>query len=171
MKGVVGLVVSSGRVPRIIRESKLLTKMQLKRQAQTCSPSSAQCPITMASGWLPGSLGMVSLIQQSNRPNSDQTYLLNFFLPTGMPRILLSTANITASVLDSIGFGHSVPALAAPYPPLPKPFQVTKERVEKLQGTDIAKRARLTRERYGESSRKKFCRDQRWLPADAAVGV
>jgi hypothetical protein len=88
-----------------------------------------------------------------------------------MPRILLSTANITASILESIGFSHSVPSLAAPYPPLPRPFHVTKERVEKLQGTDIAKRAMLTRQRYGESSRKEFCRDQRWLPADVAVGA
>jgi hypothetical protein len=88
-----------------------------------------------------------------------------------MPRILLSTANITSSILDSIGFSHSVPALAAPYPPLPKPFRVTKERVENLQGTDIAKRAMLTRERYGESSRKEFCKDPRWLPADVAVGA
>ena len=47
---------------------------------------------------------------------------------------------------------------------------MTKERVEKLQGTDVAKRAKLTRERYGESSRKEFCRDQRWLP-DVAVGA
>ena len=88
-----------------------------------------------------------------------------------MPRILLSTANITPGVLDSIGFGHSVPALAAPYPPLPKPFQVTKERVEKLQGTDVAKRATLKRQQYGESSRKEFCRDQRWLPGNVAVGA
>jgi hypothetical protein len=88
----------------------------------------------------------------------------------GMPRILLSTANITPSILESLGFSHSVPALAAPYPTLPKPFQVTKERVEKLQGTDVAKRAKLTRERYSESSRKEFCRDQRWLP-DVAVGA
>jgi hypothetical protein len=87
-----------------------------------------------------------------------------------MPRILLSTANITPSILESIGFSHSVPALAAPYPALPKPFRVTKERVEKLQGTDVAKRARLTRERYAASSRKEFCRDQRWLP-DVAVGA
>jgi hypothetical protein len=88
-----------------------------------------------------------------------------------MPRILLSTANITPSILESIGFSHSVPALAAPYPPLPKPFRVTKERVEKLQGTDVAKRAKLTRDRYAESSRKEFCRDQRWLPGVAAVGA
>jgi hypothetical protein len=87
-----------------------------------------------------------------------------------MPRILLSTASIVPGVLESVGLSHSVPALAAPYPSLPGPFRVTKERVERLQGTDIAKRARLTRERYGESSRKEFCRDQRWLP-DVAVGA
>ena len=87
-----------------------------------------------------------------------------------MPRILLSTANITPNVLESLGFSHSVPALAAPYPPLPKPFSVTKERVEKLQGTDLVKRAKLFKERYGESSRKEFCRDQRWLP-DVAVSA
>jgi len=87
-----------------------------------------------------------------------------------MPRILLSTAHITPGVLESLGFSPSVPTLAVPYPPLPKPFHVTKERVERLQGTDLVKRVRLFKERYGESSRKEFCRDLRWLP-DVAVSA
>ena len=79
----------------------------------------------------------------------------------GMPRILLSTAHIIPGVLDSLGFEHQQPALAAPYPSLPKPFLITAERIERLQDTDLAARAQAHRERCKESSQKPFCRGER----------
>jgi CDGSH-type Zn-finger protein len=78
-----------------------------------------------------------------------------------MPRILLSTAHIVPEVLDSLGFDHQQPALAAPYPALPKPFLVTKERVERLQDADLAARAEAYRERCKDSSQKPFCLGER----------
>lgn len=80
---------------------------------------------------------------------------------TGMPRILLSTEHIVPLVLESLEFDSSRPALASGYPPLTKPFLVTPERVERLQGTDCDFEARLYKERCEESSMKTFCRDER----------
>jgi hypothetical protein len=79
----------------------------------------------------------------------------------GMPRILLSTAHIVPGVLDSLGFEYEQPALVAPYPPMPKPFHVTAERVERLQATDLVAKAEAYRESCRESSQKPFCMDQR----------
>jgi hypothetical protein len=78
-----------------------------------------------------------------------------------MPRILLSTAHIIPDVLDSLGFEYMQPALVAPYPPLPKPFHVTAERVERLQSTDLVAKAQAYRESCKESSQKPFCMDDR----------
>jgi hypothetical protein len=88
-----------------------------------------------------------------------------------MPRILLSTAHIVPEVLDSLGFDHQQPALAAPYPPLPKPFLVTKERVEGLQGTDLAARAEAHRESCKKSSKKPFCFGERNLTVREVLSV
>lgn len=51
----------------------------------------------------------------------------------GMPRILLASAHIAPLVLDAIGFEHTQPRLAAPYPALPEPFRVTGDRIDKLR--------------------------------------
>lgn len=79
---------------------------------------------------------------------------------TGMPRILLSTEHIVPLVLKSLSFESSRPNLASKYPPLPKPFLVTPERVERLQSTDVDVKARLYKERC-EESMKSFCRNER----------
>ena len=91
-----------------------------------------------------------------------------------MPRVLLSTAHIVPDVLESLGFDYQQPALAAPFPPLPKPFLITAERIEGLQSTDLAARAQAHRERCKESSQKPFCSDERckWdVGSPVAVGV
>jgi hypothetical protein len=90
----------------------------------------------------------------------------------GMPRILLSTAHIIPGVLDSLGFEYKQPALVAPYPPLPKPFHVTAERVERLQSIDLAAKAQAYRESCKESSQKPFCVDERSMPrAGSSIAV
>jgi hypothetical protein len=89
----------------------------------------------------------------------------------GMPRILLSTAHIIPGVLDSLGFEHQQPALAAPYPSLPKPFRITAERIARLQDTDLTERAQAHRERCKESSVKPFCRDERSLMWNVGTAV
>ena len=90
----------------------------------------------------------------------------------GMPRILLSTAHIIPGVLDSLGFEYEQPKLIASYPPLPKPFHVTAERVERLQTTDLDAKAEAYRESCGESSQKPFCMDERSTPhAASSVAV
>lgn len=53
-----------------------------------------------------------------------------------MPRILLSTAHIAPLILSSLPLPFVPPSLARPYPPLPAPFQITKERIEKLGSVD-----------------------------------
>ena len=83
---------------------------------------------------------------------------------TGMPRILLSTAHIIPGVLGSLGFEYQQPALVAPYPPLPKPFVLTAERVERLQSTDLHAKAQAYKESCKESSQKPFCTDERSMP-------
>lgn len=82
----------------------------------------------------------------------------------GMPRILLSTAHIIPDVLKSLGFQYQQPTLVAPYPPLPKPFVVTAERVERLQNIDLDSKAQAYRKSCKESSLKPFCMDERSMP-------
>lgn len=81
-----------------------------------------------------------------------------------MPRILLSTAHIVPGVLKALDFEYKQPALVAPYPPLPEPFHVTAERVERLQGIDLAAKAQAYRDSCRESSQKPFCMDERSMP-------
>lgn len=74
-----------------------------------------------------------------------------------MPRILLSTAHIAPLVLNDLSFTHSPPALVAPYPPIPKPFQVTAERISSLQTVDsVAFFERISKDCL-ESAKKPFC--------------
>lgn len=89
----------------------------------------------------------------------------------GMPRILLSTAHIIPGVLETLGFEHQQPALVAPYPPLPKPFLITADRIERLQDTDLTARAQAHRERCKESSVKPFCQGTRDLMWNAGRSV
>lgn len=53
-----------------------------------------------------------------------------------MPRVLLSTSSVSTLVLDALGLEHSEPSGAARLP-LPKPFVITQERVDRLQNTDV----------------------------------
>ena len=77
---------------------------------------------------------------------------------------MLSTAHITPLVLDSVGFDYKPPALTEPYPVLPKPFNVTAERVENLQTFDLAAKVKSYRAGCDESARKSFCLDERSRP-------
>ena len=86
-----------------------------------------------------------------------------------MPRILLSTAHITPLVLKSLDFEYSRPLLASPFPPLPQPFQVTAERVERLQYTDTTALAESYRQRCKVSAKKAFCNTARCLDYGAGM--
>lgn len=77
-----------------------------------------------------------------------------------MPRILLSTSSVSTFVLDSLGIEHSESSGAAQLP-LPKPFLVTQERVDRLQSTDVEGiRTNLTA-KCQASSVKSFCNIER----------
>lgn len=75
----------------------------------------------------------------------------------GMPRILLSTAHITPLILDSLNAKYTPPSLVAPFPPLPKPFQVTAERIEALKKVDAAAIFEQSAKDCLESAKKPFC--------------
>lgn len=79
----------------------------------------------------------------------------------GMPRILLSTAHITPLILDYLGVKSTPPSLVAPYPPVPKPFQITKDRVERLRKVDAAAKHKERVKDDFESSKKSFCNTSR----------
>ena len=98
-------------------------------------------------------------------PSRDGHYIAAGFAGHGMPRILLTAAHIVPIVIDSIGFQHSQPHLAAAYPPLPKPFHATAERVARLQATDLAELAREFAERCNASAKKPFSNIPRVIEA------
>lgn len=75
----------------------------------------------------------------------------------GMPRILLSTAHVTPLILDALGFQYSAPSLVGPYPPLPKPFSATSERIDSLQKVDAAAIFEQDTTDAVESAKKPFC--------------
>ncbi|KAH9214283.1 FAD dependent oxidoreductase, partial [Leptodontidium sp. 2 PMI_412] len=54
----------------------------------------------------------------------------------GMPRILLSAAHIAPLILNSLDVAYTTPDLVKPYPALPRPFEVTRDRIEVLQKVD-----------------------------------
>lgn len=81
-----------------------------------------------------------------------------------MPRILLSTAHITPLVLTFLGVEFTPPPLVAPYPPLPEPFRVTTERVQRLQKVDPASKYDEGVKSSLESAKKSFCNDVRSRP-------
>lgn len=74
-----------------------------------------------------------------------------------MPRILLSTAHVTPLILDALGVQYSAPSLVASYPPLPKPFSATSERIDSLQKVDAAAVFEQDTTDAVESAKKPFC--------------
>ncbi|KAF2630550.1 DAO-domain-containing protein [Macroventuria anomochaeta] len=94
-------------------------------------------------------------------PARNGHYIAAGFAGHGMPRILLSAAHITPLVLESLNVEYSQPLLAASFPPLPQPFQVTAERVERLQNTNIAAIAESYKQSCEESAKKPFCNTER----------
>ncbi|XP_014550225.1 hypothetical protein COCVIDRAFT_43181 [Bipolaris victoriae FI3] len=65
-------------------------------------------------------------------PGHEHQFINAAFTGHGMPRVLLASAHVAPLVLDAIGFQHTPPHLAAPYPALPEPFRVTKDRINML---------------------------------------
>ena len=90
-------------------------------------------------------------------PNHDGHYIAAGFGGHGMPRILLSAAHIAPLVLESLGFDYNLPSLASAYPPLPQPFHVTAERVQRLQSTDVAAIAEQYKKGCEASAKQPFC--------------
>jgi hypothetical protein len=90
-------------------------------------------------------------------PNRDGHYIAAGFAGHGMPRILLSATHIAPLVLESLGLDYNTPELVAAYPPLPKPFHATAERIESLQSTDVAAIAEQYKRGCEESAKKPFC--------------
>ncbi|CAG8105122.1 unnamed protein product [Penicillium salamii] len=90
-------------------------------------------------------------------PDRSGHFVTAGFSGHGMPRILLSTAHIAPLILDDLSFTHTSPALVAPYPPLPKPFQATAERISSLQTMDsVAFFEKISKDCL-ESAKKPFC--------------
>lgn len=77
----------------------------------------------------------------------------------GMPRILLSAAHITPLILDALNAKYTPPSLVAPYPPLPKPFQATAERINSLQKVNSAAIFERESKNCLESAKKSFCNE------------
>ncbi|KAK4689637.1 hypothetical protein P7C73_g464, partial [Tremellales sp. Uapishka_1] len=57
----------------------------------------------------------------------------------GMPRILLSSHHIAPLILDSLGIANTAPPKTEAYPPIPEPFKLSAERLEKLRAMDPPK--------------------------------
>lgn len=70
-----------------------------------------------------------------------------------MPRILLSTAYIVPQVLESLGIEYT----AKDFPPIPPPFRITTERMEKLKGIDLDEYFQNQVEDSKASAPKVFC--------------
>ncbi|KAH8597734.1 FAD dependent oxidoreductase-domain-containing protein [Bisporella sp. PMI_857] len=97
-------------------------------------------------------------------PLHDGHFLAAGFTGHGMPRILLSTAYIVPLILTSLGVESRSPALVAPYPPLPKPFHITTERIERLQKIDAKEKYEADVKSNLESAKEPFCNDRRSRP-------
>lgn len=95
-------------------------------------------------------------------PKRENQWMAAGFAGHGMPRILLSTAHVAPLVLKELGFEHSAPSLVETYPPLPKPFHATPERVERLQQTtDLDAKRQAYRASMEACAKKPFCNIKR----------
>lgn len=74
-----------------------------------------------------------------------------------MPRVLLTAAHIAPLVLSFLEIAKTTPQLALSYPPLPEPFHLTRERLDRLQGFDVDGFQETWRARCAESAKKPFC--------------
>ena len=54
-----------------------------------------------------------------------------------MPRILLSAAHLAPLILQSLNLSTKMPDLVEPYPPLPLPFKLTAERLDRLGAASL----------------------------------
>lgn len=77
-----------------------------------------------------------------------------------MPRIFLTASHIATLVLDALHIPHSEPTGPAKLP-VPKPFLVTQERLDRLQSTDVAAMEAAFAAKCKESSVKPFCNGPR----------
>ncbi|KAK0111676.1 hypothetical protein ONS95_002021 [Cadophora gregata] len=82
----------------------------------------------------------------------------------GMPRILLCAAHIAPLILDSLGVEFTPPSLVEPYPKLPAPYEITKERIDRLQKEDTSLRFENSVKQAEESAKKAFCNTDRCRP-------
>ncbi|WWC92016.1 uncharacterized protein L201_006970 [Kwoniella dendrophila CBS 6074] len=74
-------------------------------------------------------------------PRREGHFVAAGFAGHGMPRILGSTAHLAPIVLDSLGIkNYNQPESAKIFPPLPKPFLATEERIDNLQNIDAIKK-------------------------------
>lgn len=96
-------------------------------------------------------------------PGREGHFMAAGFGGHGMPRILLSTADLTPIILDSLGIKWTAPSLVAAYPPMPKPFAVTAERVQALQGWDAKGALEADIKASEEAAKKPFCNGPRSL--------
>jgi hypothetical protein len=74
-----------------------------------------------------------------------------------MPRVLLSAAHIAPLILDDLNVKYTAPSLVVPYPPLPKPFLATAERISSLQKVNSAAIFEKNSKDCLESAKKPFC--------------
>lgn len=81
-----------------------------------------------------------------------------------MPRILLSTAHIVPAILNALNVKFTAPSLVAPYPPLPEPFHLTVERIQRLQKVDADAHYEAQVASNLESAKESFCNDKRSRP-------
>ncbi|PVH78497.1 FAD dependent oxidoreductase superfamily [Cadophora sp. DSE1049] len=82
----------------------------------------------------------------------------------GMPRILLSAAHTTPLILESLGVKFTPPSLVEPYPKLPGPYEITKERMDRLQNVDAGLKLENSVKKAEESAKKDFCNTSRCGP-------
>ena len=81
-----------------------------------------------------------------------------------MPRILLSAAHITPLILSLLGIEFTPPELVAPYPPLPKAFYLTTDRIERLKKVDAKAKYDADVKNNLESAKEPFCNTERSQP-------
>ena len=54
-----------------------------------------------------------------------------------MPRILLSTAHLVPSILDSLDMAHQTPSIISDIPDLPSPFFLSQDRLDRLKDESV----------------------------------
>lgn len=95
-------------------------------------------------------------------PSRPGTFVSTAYSGHGMPRILLASAALAPRVLEYLGIEYSVPALVRRHPKMVEQFEVSGDRIEKINGANSGALAYESRRNIDAATERAYAKP--WAP-------